>query len=70
MMSASATQAACMGLASSHGNATARKAGEVSSATKVKGQTGRCGLRDIEGVPKCTWEKNNFLLTLVASQKK
>lgn len=54
MMSASATQAACMGPANSHGNATARKAGEVSFATKVRRQTGRRGLRDIEGISDCT----------------
>lgn len=55
-MSASATQAACMELASSRGNATAKKAGEVSFATKVKGQRRR-GLWDFEGASKCTWVK-------------
>lgn len=34
-MSAYVTQDAFMGPASNHGNATARKAGEASSATKV-----------------------------------
>ena len=48
MTTASATQAACMGPASSPGSATVRKAGGVCSVTKVRG--GGCSVTKVMGV--------------------